>query len=164
MVVTWGWCWEWRGSWWGDVNLGHIISSVPLNHRVFWPFNTRHPHKRWPATGWSSLSLCPMPNHALPGSLNGAAHGTMRGRDVLSPESSLVLTAYLVLPPPGGFCSGRSVGKGYWVGPDLWAQQGSFRLSHIHWLLLSATSETDLVACRRACPWIPRSFRSLMVE
>ena len=44
-----------------------------------------------------------MPNHALPGSLNGAAYGTMQGRDVLSPESSLILTAYLVLPPPGGF-------------------------------------------------------------
>lgn len=34
-----------------DVNLGHIISSMPLNHGVFRPFNTKHPHQRWPATG-----------------------------------------------------------------------------------------------------------------
>lgn len=31
--------------------LGHIISRVPSNHRVFRPLNTRHPRQRWPATG-----------------------------------------------------------------------------------------------------------------
>lgn len=29
-------------SYWKGVNLRRIISSVPLNHGVFWLFNTRH--------------------------------------------------------------------------------------------------------------------------
>lgn len=38
------------------------------------------------------------------------------------------------------------------------------RISHIHWLLPSAASDTDLMVCLRACPWIFRSVSSLMVE
>ena len=40
-----------------------------------------------------------------------AAQGTMQGRGVLFPESGLKLTAYLVLPPPGGLCLGSQVGE-----------------------------------------------------
>ena len=58
--------------WWYDVwelfdcfffFFWHIFSSLPLIHGVFRAFNTIHPPQRWPATGWSSLSLCPMPNY-----------------------------------------------------------------------------------------------------
>ena len=96
--------------------------------------------------------------------LKGAAHGTMQGRGVLLPESSLELIAYVVHPPPGGFWPGFS--SGGWGGGGLGQVDVLFwaRLIHIHWLLLSASSETDLIVCHRACPWIPRSNSSLMVE
>ena len=37
-------------------------------------------------------------------------------------------------------------------------------LEPVHWLLPSAASDTDLIVCLRACPWIFRSVSSLMVE
>lgn len=56
-----------------------------------------------------------------------------------------------MVQPPDEITSGS-----WWTGHFgvLWAERTSFRLIHITRLLDSSTSETDLIACRRACDWI----------
>lgn len=78
--------------------MGHIISSVPLNQGVFRPFNTRHPHQRWPTTGCLDLSLCSGPNHekCLDATMTQPT-GLCKAGGVLIPESSLERTFFTFL-------------------------------------------------------------------
>lgn len=117
-----------------------------------------HPHQRWPATGWSNMSLCPKPKPE-----KCLVYGVW---DILFPQASLDLTAYCVHPIPKALYLDSQMGDqgDLWSGhvDALWAQQGSFPFIHIDWLHRLTTSETNQIDYHRNC--MPRSFSNLMVE
>lgn len=99
------------GYWHATNILGHIISSVPMSHQVFWLFQHQTPSSK--AASYTVVKPEPVSQSQTwepPGCLNDAAVGNGVGG----------ISEWVMLMCP---C----------------AQQGSFLLIYIHWLLFSAT-------------------------